>query len=132
MKYATPWLSERRTLLELLIACKNSEATEPRDRIYAMLGLSWDIWDFEIEFDYSKSISQIKLDMLGWFIGPDASSRQQLWSVLNEILPETNMGARDREILEKRAQKIIRTVQPVHPHVSDVQLYLEEFVSVIA
>jgi hypothetical protein len=69
--------------------------------------------------------------MLGWFIGPDASSRQLLWSVLNEILPETNMGARDREILEKRAQKIIRTVQPVHPHVSDVQLYLEEFVSVI-
>jgi hypothetical protein len=46
---------KRRTLFELLRACGDFDATDPRDKVYALLGIAEDADRLGISADYSKS-----------------------------------------------------------------------------
>jgi len=46
---------EKRTLFELLRACGDFDATDPRDKVYALLGIAKDAERLRITVDYSKS-----------------------------------------------------------------------------
>ncbi|KAF4628502.1 hypothetical protein G7Y89_g9643 [Cudoniella acicularis] len=133
IKYAIPWLSTRRSLLELLVACKNSKASEPRDKIYALLGLAWDILHFDFKIDYSKPISEIKFDVIRSYISlnwqeDSRTEAAKLWIMLNETLPET-LDPIARNEQEKIAQSIINQDLPVPPRVQYIQEILKQVVS---
>ncbi|KIN07000.1 hypothetical protein OIDMADRAFT_139713 [Oidiodendron maius Zn] len=54
------WWSEKRDLYTLLVKFGRSEATEPRDIIYALLGMSSDAWDTDLlRVDYSKPEKEV-------------------------------------------------------------------------
>jgi hypothetical protein len=54
------WWSQKRDLQTLLVKFAKSDASDPRDKIYALLGLSYDACDTDhLRADYSKPESQV-------------------------------------------------------------------------
>ncbi|PQE28114.1 ankyrin repeat-containing protein [Rutstroemia sp. NJR-2017a BBW] len=54
------WWSKKRDLYTMLGKFRNSEATDPRDKIYALLGISLDIYDTDLlKADYGKDIQDV-------------------------------------------------------------------------
>ena len=135
VKYASPWLSNRRTILEIITACKNSHTSEPRDKIYAIIGLAWDIWHLDIVVDYAKSITEIKFDVLRSYLSinqreDDRKEVTKLWIALNEMLPE-KLDAATRDERERMAQSIINEVLPILPHAQQIKHEIKQLVSKI-
>ncbi|KAI8687561.1 HET domain-containing protein [Fusarium keratoplasticum] len=62
------WWSKERPLQELLWKFRECEATDPRDRVYALLGIS-SIADESIKPDYSKSERQVLRDVCDHLFG---------------------------------------------------------------
>ncbi|UPK99291.1 hypothetical protein LCI18_010226 [Fusarium solani-melongenae] len=62
------WWSKERTLRELLWRFWECQATDPRDRVYALLGIS-SIADESIKPDYSKSERQVVRDVCDHLFG---------------------------------------------------------------
>ncbi|KAI8724404.1 HET domain-containing protein [Fusarium sp. LHS14.1] len=56
------WWAEERTLWALLSRFRECQATDPRDRVYALLGIASDMANDAIEPDYSKSEHQVLRD----------------------------------------------------------------------
>ena len=50
---------KHRQLAEMLRATYNLEATDPRDRIYALLGICWDEDDHDLEVQYGLSVGEV-------------------------------------------------------------------------
>jgi hypothetical protein len=80
--------SKRPTLLELLNACKDSKCSEPRDRIYAILGLASDVQEGSIVIDYDRSIFKVQMDVL-WFLTCKQNFRPADASGICTLLEET-------------------------------------------
>ncbi|RDW59081.1 hypothetical protein BP5796_12005 [Coleophoma crateriformis] len=55
------------TLEELLWTCHGSTCSDPRDKIYALLGLASDCQSGEIEVDYSKSLFEVYKDVVCFY-----------------------------------------------------------------
>jgi hypothetical protein len=52
------------TLKDWLYMCKNSLCTDPRDKVYGLLGLATDCQCDELAVDYSKSLHEVYMDVL--------------------------------------------------------------------
>ncbi|KAH8649435.1 heterokaryon incompatibility protein-domain-containing protein [Tricladium varicosporioides] len=130
VKSATPWLSLRRSLQELLAACKDSKASEPRDKIYGLIGLAMDIWEFDIKTDYRKPVSEIKFDVIRSYISLNwhrdrKKDAYKLWLALDNMLPETQISARREQ--ERITLGIIDQELPTPPRVQCIQRVIKEF-----
>jgi len=135
IKYAAPWLREHRSLVEIISMCKSSKASEPHDKIYAILGLAHDIWHLDIQVDYSKPISELKFEVLRSYVSLNQHSGcyepMKLWVLLNETLPES-LSACEQSQHERTALKIISEVRPPSPRLQAMIDFLKQIVSIVA
>ena len=65
------------SLMSLLIMAGTRQATDPRDKVYALLGIAKDVNHSLLVPDYSKSISQVYKQLVEYFVIQD-----QILSVL--------------------------------------------------
>ncbi|KAJ4130318.1 hypothetical protein NW768_007301 [Fusarium equiseti] len=65
----TSWWSQDRNLCTLLCKFKGSEAADPRDRVYALLGMASDVEISAIEADYAKEERIIVQELCMHFYG---------------------------------------------------------------
>ncbi|KAE9376366.1 HET-domain-containing protein [Stipitochalara longipes BDJ] len=73
------WWSEKRDLYTLLVKFGGSQATDPRDRIFALLGMSTDAYQDKIlRADYTKSDQQVVRDCI-LFLIPCAGADELLF-----------------------------------------------------
>jgi hypothetical protein len=135
IKYATPWLWEHRSLAEIISVCKSSKASEPRDKIYAILGLAHDVWHLGIQVDYLKPISELKFEVLRSYVSLNQHNScyepMKLWVALNETLPEL-LSACERSQHERMALKIMSEVRPLSPRPQAIVDFLKQIVSIVA
>ena len=78
-------LAPQRTLDQLLQFFESSQACDPRDKIYAVLGLAHDIPSGAIIVDYDRSILKVKMDVI-WFYQCKNSSRPKFMSHLCHLM----------------------------------------------
>ncbi|RYN54111.1 hypothetical protein AA0119_g6247 [Alternaria tenuissima] len=65
------WWSESRDLYNLLLKFKESEASDPRDKVYALLGISSDARDTDsLRPDYTKDLKKVIYDTSSFLFGP--------------------------------------------------------------
>jgi hypothetical protein len=58
LRYSS-WWAKKRDLYTMLDKFRNSEATDPRDKIYALLGISSDTCVTSLKTDYGKSLQDV-------------------------------------------------------------------------
>ncbi|EEU43833.1 uncharacterized protein NECHADRAFT_30322 [Fusarium vanettenii 77-13-4] len=109
------WWAEERTLWALLSRFRKCQATDPRDRVYALLGITSDMANDAIDPDYSKSEHQVLRDTCNYLFGEEQfaelSGLQRTEQLQREL--STWAGA----FLE---QKMMRRVKP-----EDLEHFLE-------
>ncbi|KAJ3544456.1 hypothetical protein NM208_g3046 [Fusarium decemcellulare] len=66
------WWSERRNLCTLLWRFRGCHATDPRDRVYALLGIAQDMAEGEIQADYSKNEEEVLWETCHYLFIDDA------------------------------------------------------------
>lgn len=70
-------------LLDLLERFRYCEATDPRDKIYALLGLASDVQPDEITIDYTMPVQQLYIDIVKFFL-----SKHQTLDILGAIIQQ--------------------------------------------
>ncbi|KAF4990336.1 hypothetical protein FDECE_14412 [Fusarium decemcellulare] len=68
------WWSERRNLGTLLWKFRGCHATDPRDRVYALLGIASDITGDEIQADYSKNEEEVLCETCHYLFADDVTA----------------------------------------------------------
>lgn len=77
------WWSESRDLYNLLTKFRESEASDPRDKVYALLGISSDAQDTDgLRPDYTKSVQQVIQDTSSFLFGPSKLSYETMSNFL--------------------------------------------------
>ncbi|EPE27264.1 hypothetical protein GLAREA_03179 [Glarea lozoyensis ATCC 20868] len=104
--------SKRPTLLELLVACKDSKSSEPRDRLYALLGLASDVQEDSIVIDYNRPIFKIQMDVL-WFFCCKQDFRPADTSRICTLLEETLGYGRDNFEMDRSYISSKRTTDTI-------------------
>ncbi|CAN9172028.1 unnamed protein product [Alternaria alternata] len=75
------WWAENRDLYNLLLKFSESEASDPRDKVYALLGISSDAQDTNsLRPDYTKDLKKVIYGTYKFLFGP--------WDVKYETMPE--------------------------------------------
>ncbi|PMD19522.1 HET-domain-containing protein [Hyaloscypha hepaticicola] len=74
------------SLLDLLVACKASRCCNPRDRVYALLGLANDVPEDTILIDYSKSVPNVQQDVMSFFLHQRSTRRLEVDHILSLLL----------------------------------------------
>ncbi|RYO19167.1 hypothetical protein AA0111_g10544 [Alternaria arborescens] len=65
------WWNENRDLYNLLLKFSESEASDPRDKVYALLGISSDAQDTDrLRPDYTKLLQEVIYDTSSFLFGP--------------------------------------------------------------
>ncbi|RSL96275.1 hypothetical protein BHE90_012537 [Fusarium euwallaceae] len=94
------WWNENRTLGTLLGKFQKCQATDPRDRVYALLGIASDMENQAIQPDYSKSEQQVLRDTCNYLF--DGEQLPEL-SNLQRIEPlQSGLGQWAEASLEKK------------------------------
>ncbi|KIM96314.1 hypothetical protein OIDMADRAFT_204885 [Oidiodendron maius Zn] len=63
------WWAKKRDLYTMLYKFRNSEATKPQDRIFALLGISLDIYSTNtLKADYRKDIQDVVFDTISFLL----------------------------------------------------------------
>jgi ankyrin repeat protein len=82
------WWRQTQNLYTLLVKFRESKATDERDIIYALLGISSDAFWSDILFpDYGKSLQQVIRDTTSFLLG-HANQDNSLYKFLDWTLPE--------------------------------------------
>ncbi|RKL31101.1 hypothetical protein BFJ70_g9845 [Fusarium oxysporum] len=99
------WWNENRNLCNLLWKFRGSQATDPRDRVYALLDLASDIKDNRIRADYAKEEKAVIRDFCGYLFGEEwranglpASNIAELQSKIQVISKELLLQKLDQQI----------------------------------
>ncbi|PMD45987.1 HET-domain-containing protein, partial [Hyaloscypha variabilis F] len=83
------WWGQNRNLLNLLIKFRGSKATDDRDMIYALLGISLDACQSDVLFpDYKKSLQQVIQDATSFLLSHTGAVDPSLSKFLNWTLAE--------------------------------------------
>ncbi|RKK58750.1 hypothetical protein BFJ69_g17370 [Fusarium oxysporum] len=97
------WWTEKQNLCTLLWRFRGSQATDPRDRLYALLDLASDIKIKErITADYTKNEEAVVKDILGYLFNDDLSSNGLIVrkiADLQEKIPNLSCAALEQMIL---------------------------------
>jgi ankyrin repeat protein len=82
------WWGQKRNLHTLLVKFRESKATDKRDIIYALLGISLDVCQSNILLpDYTKSLQQVIRDTTSFLLS-HTDQDQSLYNFLHWTLPE--------------------------------------------
>lgn len=96
------WWANQRDLYTLLVKFRESKATDPRDSIYALLGISSDACDTDrLKVNYEKDIQDVIFDTVSFlldFSNLDSLSRRFLVWTLPEFL--RNLSSLANEVLK--------------------------------
>jgi ankyrin repeat protein len=85
------WWSEKQDLHTLLLKFGNSEATDPRDIIYALLGLSSDACDTNLlRADYSMSVQQVISNTISFLLSLNGGGPKAPYWMMVEFLYNLN------------------------------------------
>ncbi|RYN79389.1 hypothetical protein AA0120_g10711 [Alternaria tenuissima] len=80
------WWSESRDLYNLLLKFKESEASDPRDKVYALLGISSDARDTDsLRPDYTKDLKKVIYDTSSFLFGPSNFSYETIPALLSDL-----------------------------------------------
>jgi len=80
------WWSESRDLYNLLLKFSESEASDPRDKVYALLGISSDAQDTDrLRPDYTKNIQEVVRDTSAFLFGSLDVSCETIPQLLENI-----------------------------------------------
>jgi hypothetical protein len=63
------FMAEAYNLKTFMELSQYSKDSEPRDRIYALRGLIWDLEPEDIVVDYGRSLFKVKMDVV-WYLNP--------------------------------------------------------------
>jgi ankyrin repeat protein len=100
------WWAQKRNLYTLLLKFRKCEATDERDIIYALLGLSSDAYNSDILLpNYTKSIKQVIRDTTS-FLLPNTNQDNSLYAFLDWTLQEflDNLHSLSSAVLEIAAE----------------------------
>ncbi|KAL2684548.1 hypothetical protein Neosp_005626 [[Neocosmospora] mangrovei] len=101
------WWNKKRNLGTLLWRFRDCEATDPRDRVYALLGIASDMANKAIQPDYSKSELQVLRNTCNYlFFGRQSDELSRLQRIQ---LLQSSLGQWSGEFLER---KMVRGVTP--------------------
>jgi ankyrin repeat protein len=80
------WWSENRDLYNLLLKFSESEASDPRDKVYALLGISSDARNNNnLRPDYTKSLQKMIYDTSLFLFGPSCISYETMSELLENL-----------------------------------------------
>ncbi|EUC39519.1 hypothetical protein COCMIDRAFT_31310, partial [Bipolaris oryzae ATCC 44560] len=80
------WWSENRDLYNLLLKFSESEASDPRDKVYALLGISSDAWNANsLRPDYTKGLQEVIRDTSLFLFGPSDVSYETMPELLEDL-----------------------------------------------
>ncbi|KAM0422599.1 hypothetical protein ACHAPD_001053 [Fusarium lateritium] len=71
----TSWWAQDRNICTLLCKFKGSEASDPRDRVYALMGMASDMDSNAIEADYTKEEEMVVRDLCQYIYGDRSPTR---------------------------------------------------------
>ncbi|RFN55300.1 hypothetical protein FIE12Z_553 [Fusarium flagelliforme] len=108
---ATSWWVQDRNLGTLLYKFKGSEASDPRDRVYALLGMASDIDASGIEADYAKEEQVIVQDLCDYIYGerfPVGISSTTTIHDLQSQLPKISAGLLADKLEQKNTTECLQ------------------------
>jgi ankyrin repeat protein len=80
------WWSENRDLYNLLLKFSESEASDPRDKVYALLGISSDARDANsLSPNYTKGLQEVIRDTSLFLFGPSDVSYETMPELLEDL-----------------------------------------------
>jgi ankyrin repeat protein len=80
------WWCESRGLYNLLLKFSESEASDPRDKVYALLGISSDAYDTNgLRPDYTKGLQEVIRDTSLFLFGPSDVSYETMPELLENL-----------------------------------------------
>ncbi|CAN9220044.1 unnamed protein product [Alternaria alternata] len=80
------WWTENRDLYNLLLKFNESRASDPRDKVYALLGISSDAWDTDsLRPDYTKDLQKVIYDTSAFLFGPSDVSYKTMSELLENL-----------------------------------------------
>jgi hypothetical protein len=80
------WWSESRDLYNLLLKFRESRASDPRDKVFALLGISSDARDIDsLRPDYTKDIQKVIYDTSSFLFGPSDVSYETMSKLLEDL-----------------------------------------------
>jgi hypothetical protein len=84
------WWTEKRDLYNLLLKFSESEASDPRDKVYALLGISSDASDTDsLRPDYTKDLQEVIRDTSLFLFGPSDVSYDTMSKLLENLTSQT-------------------------------------------
>ncbi|RKL09596.1 hypothetical protein BFJ68_g9020 [Fusarium oxysporum] len=108
-----------RNLCNLLWKFRGCKATDPRDRIYALIGMASDIETVGIQADYSKEENVVIREFCehllgqGWAVSLPASTIEELQSKLPSVSKELLMQKLEKESSVDSLKQFIRRQGPI-------------------
>jgi hypothetical protein len=119
------WWSENRDLYNLLLKFSESEASDPRDKVYALLGISSDARDTgRLRPDYTKDLEKVIYDTSSFLFGPSGSSYVPSGSLFLNL--DSPYGRMERFLSNLTSRSVASFTQLAEMHdVSEVDLFLK-------
>ncbi|KAG4295202.1 hypothetical protein FPRO06_01786 [Fusarium proliferatum] len=96
------WGDQDRSLCDLLWKFKDCQATDPRDRVYALLGMASDLKDTELRAEYDKDERAVMQDLCDYLLGDVCPAQQSLATNIRDL--QAQLPAISRELLLQKIQ----------------------------
>ncbi|KAL5617601.1 hypothetical protein FOBRF1_006349 [Fusarium oxysporum] len=96
------WWNKNRNLCQLLWRFRGCQATDPRDRVYALLGMASDMETNAIQADYSKREPAVMREFLGYLSGKEWPAYESMASNIREL--QSELPAISKNLLQKKLE----------------------------
>lgn len=103
----TSWWNRDRNLCTLLYKFKGCEASDPRDRVYGLLGIASDMASNAIEADYSKEEETIVQDLCVYFYEANQLDKKAAPRSVTEL--QSQLSTLSARVITKMLQQQITT-----------------------
>lgn len=99
---SSSWWNQDRSLCNLLWKFRECQATDPRDRVYALLGMSSDLKDTGMKAEYAKDERAVVQDVCDYLLGDVCHAQQSLATNIRDL--QAQLPAVSRELLLQKIQ----------------------------
>ncbi|KAF4968194.1 hypothetical protein FSARC_4384 [Fusarium sarcochroum] len=96
------WWSQERNLCTLLWRFRGCQATDPRDRVYALLGMASDMTDKTIQADYSKDEQSVVEDLWRYIFDEELSIYDSDKMTIQDL--QSELPQLSTELLQERLE----------------------------
>jgi hypothetical protein len=105
------WWDQNRNLCNLMWKFRGCQATDPRDRVYALLGMASDMKDTEMRADYAKDERAVIQDFCGYLLGDVCPAYDSLATDIRDLqaqLPAISMQQLQQKLKGKSRNSSLR------------------------